>query len=76
MKKCRMGSRGEIYIPSGGLLGEKHNPPTYSGVVYQTTRIKNVINFINISKTFCHNLATKTILLLVESRRIFSQILD
>ena len=42
MKTWRMGSRGEIYIPSGGLLGEKHNPPTYSGVVYQTTRINEI----------------------------------
>ena len=72
----RMGSRGEIYIPFGGPLGENINPPKYSGVVYQSTRIKNVINFINISENFCHKLATKTILLLAESRRIFSQILD
>ena len=76
MKKCRMGSRGEIYIPSGGLLGEKHNPLTYSGVVYQTTRIRNVINFNNISKIFCHEIATKSTLFLFGSRPISSRIMD
>ena len=36
LRTWRMGSRGEIYIPYGGPLGENLNPPTYSGVVLQT----------------------------------------
>ena len=42
MKTWRMGRREEIYIPYGGPLGQNHNPPTYSGVVYQTTRINEI----------------------------------
>ena len=36
-----------------GSHGGKHKPPKDSGVVYQNTRIRNVIKFINLPKTFC-----------------------